>query len=1302
MSAIARNQVFSAVHTIGGLIPADMLVRISEGRDVKGSSPADYRLVGTRSVRDDAERHWDYLKSVWADLRQKLPVAQEAAAPADPTGLAVTQWLEPLFSELGFGRLTEIGAPGITADDGGKTFAISHRWNHVPLHLIPWNAILDKRSGGAGTVPAQSLVQECLNRSESHLWAVLTNGRQLRLLRDSSALATAAYVEFDLEAIFDGELFSEFVLLYRLLHVSRFDVAEGTAPSTCWLEKWRTEAIQTGIRALKQIRIGVQEAIALLATGFLQHPANDRLRKDLDTDALQHALLRFVYRLLFVFVAEDRGILHPPSTDAKIAQRYAQYASTARLRQVARRRRGSQHTDLYLALRLVLDSLGRNEGRAELGLPALGGIFEETDADRPLDGLSLSNQALLSAIRQISQIRDTNSNRYRAIDYQHLGADELGSIYEFLLELRLISSANKRAAQMVEVGGNARKTTGSFYTHSAIIECLLDSALDPVLNDAVERGLRRADLSANANQTAFIIEELLGVTVCDPACGSGHFLVAAARRIAKRLAAIRESSPEPTAEALRGAMGEVVTHCIYGVDKNPMAVELAKVSLWLEALEPGKPLGFLDAHIKQGNALVGATPALLSRGIPTVAFTSIEGDDEYFATDLKSINKREHEGRVTLFLSDTRREIPISNATFADELHSITTRRAETLRDVRAQAAAFHRLQNTQTFLHAVHVADAWCSSFFWEKTKDAPRPVTQEIFRALTTQDGDGIPKETRQKIMELADRYSFFHWHLEFPEIFRVSSDDEKADSPGWTGGFSCLLGNPPWDTLSPDEKEFFSTYDPNFRGLKKDERQAAVARLTQSPAIQERWQTSRRDIYALVHFIKRSERYRLFSQGNLGKGDFNVYRMFVETALALTGPDGTVAQVTPSGIYNGANAQAIRAELFNRWELKLMLGFINKGEEWFDGADSTMRFGAYSARRAGSTTEFSVGFQLKDPGDLAAALENPPRLLVETVRSQSEEALAISDTIGGDDAEITDHLYRQWPAFAIISDDYPRRAYQTEIHMGNDRDRYTDEEPGLPLYEGRMVAQYDHRAKAYVSGRGRSAVWDELEFGSAKKAIAPQWVVPTRNIPNKVKDRINRFRLGFCDVTSPRNERSLVATLIPPQVICGHSVPTITFEEEFEWSYLLWLGAANSLCLDFLARKKVSLHIQLGVLDSLPFPRLHPGNPIVDRLAPLTLRLTCTGPEMTPFWNRMAQFNWVPPVPEGQISPEALIDDNARAEAQAAIDAILAKHVFKVSRTQLAHILTTFPTLERKENRKFGTYRTRDLVLNAFDKA
>jgi type I restriction-modification system DNA methylase subunit len=1302
MSATTRNQVFSAVHTVGALLPADMLLRVSEGKDVPGSKPADYGLPTSESVRDEAERAWEYLKPLWRRLRTALPAdATTGAASADPTGLAGGDWLSPLFRALDFGPLTAVGEAGVPADsDETKTFPVSHRWSHVLIHQVPWNAELDKRPA-PGAVPPQSMLQECLNRTEAHLWGLLTNGRQIRLLRDSSALATASYVEFDLEAVFDGELFSEFVLLYRLLHVSRFQVAEGAAPSGCWLEKWRTEAIASGARALDQLRKGVQQAITTLGTGFLRHPENAPLRENVDPAALHGALLRLVYRLLFVFVAEDRDALLDPDASDAAKERYAKYFSSARLRSHARRRRGTAHGDLYQALRIVLDALGDVNGRPELGLPGLGGIFDKTEVDAPLRGLSLSNEYLLTAVRHLSQVRDASTRRWRTIDYRHLGAEELGSVYESLLELVPQHSASDRTFELVELAGNTRKTTGSYYTPSSLIECLLDSTLDPVIDDAVKRGEIRATAKGEPDPTDEIVDELLSLTVCDPACGSGHFLVAAARRIAKRVAAVRDRNPEPTVAAVRHALHEVVARCIYGVDLNPMAVDLAKVSLWLEALEPGKPLSFLDAHIKQGNALIGATPALLRKGIPDEAFKPIEGDDKKYAKVLERQNKAERSGQQGLFDLDS--ETRVSNTAFAAGVRRITTAASDNLAEVRRQASAYRDFAESEEFRLALHVADAWCAAFVWPKTLEAPRAITQNLFLNLQNPVRDAAPQRTHDEITRLRDQYGFFHWHLEFPEVFTVPGTEPVRDvdeATGWAGGFACVLGNPPWDTLSPDEKEFFSTYEPAVRAMKKDARQATVAKLLELPELQEKWTRHRRNLYASTHFLKDSGRYRLFAKGNLGKGDFNAYRMFVESAFTLSSPNGAVAQVTPSGIYNGANAQAIRAELFDHWNLHLMLGFINTGEQWFDGADATMRFGAYAARRPGPTINFSVGFQIKNTIDLINAIEKPFQMSVEVVRSQSPEALAISETIGGIDSEITDHLYEQWPAFGVATADFPRRTYQREIDMGTDRDRYTDEEQGLPLYEGRMVGQYDYRAKAYLSGRGRSAVWQELEFGASGKEIKPQWVVPTANVPGKIIERINRYRIGFCDVTSPRNERSLVATLIPPGVVCGHKVPTILFPDDSEWAYPLWLAAANSLCMDFLARKKVTLTMALNVLDSLPFPRLKPGNAILDRIATLVLRLVCTGPEMTGYWNSMAQYGWAAKIPANRTPAEALIDSQLRAEAMAEIDAIVAKKLFNLNRSQMEHVLKTFPTLQRKDMRKYGTYRTKNLVLSAYD--
>ncbi|WP_425827548.1 DNA methyltransferase [Streptomyces fractus] len=767
-------KTFTAISTVGGLLPADMLLRIAEGTNLPGTKPADYHLPASVPVRDEAERAWEYLKPLWRDLRSALPSDPVTGAPAaDPTNRAGNDWLSQLFRKLDFGHLTEVGSAGIAADsDASVRFPVSHRHGPALVHQIPWNGELDKRAA-AGQVPPQSMLQDCLNRTEAHLWAVLTNGRRLRLLRDTSAMATAAYVEFDLEAIFDGELFSEFVLLYATLHASRFEVGEGQAASGCWLEKWRSIAIESGSRALDHFRDGVQSALKALGTGFLSHPANNELRQQLDVHAFQTALLRLVYRMIFLFVAEDRSALLDPDADDTTRERYARYFATARLRRKALRRVGTAHDDEYRALDLLINALGSEEGRPELGLKGLGGLFNSTEADAPLTGARLSNRHLFEAVQYLARVRDAGSRRWRPVDYLRMGAEELGSVYEALLELVPKHSAADRTFELVDRIGNDRKKTGSYYTPTELTETLLDSTLNPVIDDAVKRGEQRASAQGLPDAADTIVDELLILTVCDPACGSGHFLVAAARRIAKRVAAIRERNPEPTEDAVRHALHEVVARCVYGVDLNPMAVELAKVSLWLEAMEPGKPLGFLDAHIKHGNGLIGATPALMRNGIPDKAFKKTEGDDEGWVKQLLARNTEEHRGQEGLF--EVTSETKVSNTAFAPGLRRITDAPDGELTDIRRKEAAFHDWSTSSEYLRALHIADAWCAAFVWIKREDAPPAVTDKVFRGLSDPEGDAAPKSTHDEIVRLRDQYTFFHWHLEFPEASRSGTTRE-----------------------------------------------------------------------------------------------------------------------------------------------------------------------------------------------------------------------------------------------------------------------------------------------------------------------------------------------------------------------------------------------------------------------------------------------------------------------------------------------------------------------------------------------
>ncbi|WP_405796203.1 Eco57I restriction-modification methylase domain-containing protein [Streptomyces sp. NBC_01506] len=1346
MSATTRNQVFSAVHTVGGLLPADMLVRISEskeGKDVPGSGPADYHVIGPRrSVRDEAERHWDYLKAVWRELREKLPVSPEAELPADPTGLAVDQWLEPLFNELGFGRLTTVPAGAYRADsDPDRVFPISHHWHHVPVHLAVWNALLDKRPGGVGTVPPHSLLQECLNRREAHLWGVLTNGRQLRLLRDSNALATASYVEFDLEAIFDGELFSEFVLLYRLLHVSRFETGDAGVPSACWLEQWRTEAIASGTRALDHHRDGVQRAITTLGTGFLRHPANTDLRETLDADRFHASLLRLAYRMIFLFVAEDRDALHDPGASDEARKRYAKYFSSARLRRHALRRQGTAHADQYAAMRIVLDALGREDGRPELGLPGLGGLFDDTAADAPLRDCALSNASLLEAVRHLSRVRDEKTARWRPVDYRNMGSEELGSIYESLLELVPKHSATERSFELVNRLGNDRKKTGSYYTPASLIETLLDSTLDPVIDDAQKRGEQVAAAAGEPDPSETIVRELLSLTVCDPACGSGHFLVAAARRIAKRVAAVRESNPEPTPVAVRAALHEVVARCVYGVDLNPMAVELAKVSLWLEALEPGKALGFLDAHIKHGNGLVGTTPTLMLDGIPNKAFKAVEGDDEKYARFLEKQNDHERKGQGGLF--EVVVETKVSNTAFASGLRRIIGAPSGNLRQVHAQQAAYEDWLAQKEYVHARHLADAWCAAFMWPKAKDAPAPVTHEVFQALRDPEGQSASAATHKEIDRLRDLYRFFHWHLEFPEVFAVPektrAEDEVDPATGWAGGFSCVVGNPPWDRSEFEDKKYFSVVEPSIAQTSGVERGRRIAAwIEENPEAASRYMDARRKLKSTFMFASGSGVFPLCAEGLTAGGvtKLQVDQLFAELFSSIVRSTGRFGCIIPTAIATNAGGQFLFSDFTRRGAVAVLYDFENR-KSLFVGVHAGYKFCLLSLVGRGLREPAArFAFFLEDTADLDDA---------DRVFALSPEEIALINPNTGTlpifrtrrDADLTASIYRRFPVLKIEGpggDDQWGIEFKYLFRSANDGDLFRTRQQLLdegwelqsnrfvregevmsPLYEAKMVDFFNHRAADVVKSetavnrqnQPKYLTRDELNDPD-RLAVPMYWVAADHEISTRrngkevqvpgISKRLadmewgRGWLCGWCDVTASTNERTAIPAFLPLTATL-HTYP-LMFPKVSAFLVAALVAVQSSLVFDFSSRQKISdAHMKLFIWKQLPVPTPRILEPHAAFITPRVTELVCTAYDMTPLARDLgdtgAPFHW---------------NEARRAQIRAELDAYFF-HLYGISRDDTDYILETFQSetggLKNNEIAKYGHYRTKDLVLAEYDR-
>ncbi len=514
------------------------------------------------------------MTAIWVSHRAAIP---RISADSRATSITRDRWLRFLFDELGYGPLRP-ARTGIKV--GSDVYPVSHEWEAVPVHLLGWHIPLDRRTAGvagAATRSPQSLVQGLLNRSDRHLWGIVSNGRKLLFLRASSSIVRSPHIEFDLEEMFDQRHLSDYVMLYLLCHHSRVELAIGAAgPADCWLERWYQQETERAVRALDRLHKGVIDALRILGEGFVAHKGSDKLRSELNDGGLKpeeylRLLMRLVFRLLFCLVAEERGLLPTPDADPRVKERYERYFSMRHLRALARRRPGTSHADRWDALqRIVFGAFTEDAGCSSLGLPALDTELFDAGALGILEDSKLSNRSLLAAMRALDQFTD-QSGVLRTVDFRDLAGEELGNIYESLLSLEACYDRSERKFSLTDRGNAERKATGTYYTPKPLIDSVLDATLDPLLDEA-ER--------APDPEVA-----LLGLTVCDPACGSGQFLVAAARRIAQRLVPWRDRSIESPDRAVRIAMRDVIARCVYGVDVNGLALEVAKLSLWLEAFD---------------------------------------------------------------------------------------------------------------------------------------------------------------------------------------------------------------------------------------------------------------------------------------------------------------------------------------------------------------------------------------------------------------------------------------------------------------------------------------------------------------------------------------------------------------------------------------------------------------------------------------------------------------------------------------------------------------------------------------------
>lgn len=1269
---------FTTIHTEGALLPPDLLQRILD-RTLDGLRPEeDYQIYG-QTLTEAINTAWNTLQGVWTAFKERRD-----ALSATENGLALTRdrWLMPLFRALDFGRL-ETARPRQLND---KEYPVSHTWGDIPIHLVSFRHELDKRTGG--TSP-HSLLQVVLNNDDNALWGMVSNGHYLRLLRDNASLTRQAYVEFDLQAIMDGGIFSDFALLWLLCHPSRFEHGR-----ECWLEKWMRTAQNDGTRAYDQLRQGVQDAIERLGTGF--YAQNRALLDTIGGKQFYHELLRLVYRMIFLIVAEDRDLLHLPDADPTARERYARYYSMRRLRDLAMKRRGTHHRDLYEMVKWLMNALRGDAHPSisqQLGLPILGSDLFDAQAIPNLNACTIRNDDFLAAIRHITYFIDKATNTYRLVDYRNMGSEELGSVYEALLEMNPQISDERRFVLTI-TSGNERKTTGSYYTPTALIEVLLKTSLDPILQRA-KRGGENA---------------ILALKICDPACGSGHFLIAAAHRIGRVLAQIRTGDDEPTSQALNKAVRDVISHCIYGVDLNPMAVELCKVNLWLESLEAGKPLTFLDHRILMGNSLFGTTPALMQQGIPNEAFTMLTGDHKQMVNEYKGINRGELKARAS------------GQRSIFDQLpadYTYLTRAMNALEDIpQDNIAQIHEIERRYLALaqnpeyrKAKLLADGWCAAFVWEKNgfnHDLPMPITDRLYRQLEENPDNLSLVDSRYipHIARLADEYHFFHWHIAFPDVFVV----ETSDNPhGWTGGFDCVLGNPPWERIKLQEKEWFAQRAPEIANAPNaNARKQMIDHLreTENPLYLD-FLADLRKAEGESHYARSSNRFPL-----CGRGDVNTYALFAETARQLLHPNGRAGIIVPSGIATDDTTKFFFQDVVDTQSLVAFYDFENR-DGVFPAVHRSFKFALMGLSNGGSAQANFTFFALD-----VADLDHPDK---QITLSPADIAIINPNTRTAPtfctrrDADITKRVYERVP---ILIQEEPvinpwGISFMAMFHMSADSGLFRtaddlkaggygldgnwfvkDEDVYLPLYEAKMMDFYDHRTAQVVISETAMVRQGQPDYVTLAQHQDPYFMPMPRywvNIAN-VEEKIGNgeWLLGFRDITSGTNERTTVSSLIPTAGV-GHKLPLMFIDKEMKKVFRTCIiSCMNSFAFDYISRQKIGgVNMTFFIVKQLPTlpPQVYTPD-LLAFIVPRVAELTYTAWDMQAFARDIgydgAPFMW---------------DEYRRFVMRCELDALYF-HLYGISREDVDYILDTFPIVKRKDEAQHGEYLTKRAILTLYD--
>lgn len=1374
---------YTSIHIYGHLLSDDILHNIERDNTLNGNRDQDFGM--DISVSSAIDYVWSSLRNDWNFYKERAN--NERLVNKDPYGTRrARDLMERLFQSLGY----SLDRQATNIEVSGTNYDISytcHDLGKMPFIIIGEGIsadgsidTLDKCSldyrakGGMRKKSAHATMLEYLNATEN-VYGIISNGQILRIIRNSGQLVKLTYIEFDLRRMLEEDKYTEFCLMFRLLHASRFRTS-GDEP--CVMERWFNMSIESGNRIRNGLSRAVQTTMETIGNAVLtsEGEGNNALREaftngTMDATQLNKELIHFIYRLLFLFIIEERGLVYqiPDSPDAPDYKQlcqwqdiYKKFYAASRLRHLSELAylKQRQYSDLWQGLMDTFHLFEPDTFGEKLGIKPLGGVLFGTETLHWLKQCQVSNKDLLAAFSALNEFEDERQQKVK-INYTSLDVEEFGSVYEGILEMRPFVQPGVAASdwQFGFVGGLDRQSTSSYYTRPDLVQNLIKTTLEPVIKEKI----------AAQTTTEEKVKALLNMKVCDAASGSGHIVLAMARTIAWYICTLRTGEDNPASLDYRQALREVISRCVYAVDYNPDAVELCKVVLWIEGYCAGKPLSFLDHHIRCGNSVLGVSDLqMLIDGVPDKALTA---DDKDTLKALKKLNQEavkkinnQNSDEPLLGLEDTFGVVKLSAAQIglADKIRFINHLPEDTLEEEIIKQDRWRELMESARVDCLRRACDIYTYAFYKTVKHDeilidnesvngkikleAEVPYTKTVTRALQEIEAmecaekgktfltyyRELSKDFKSEVKRIAEEQRFFHWCVEFPEVFAANK------------GFDVMCGNPPWDKIKVEDKKWFESHnraDIVNAGTASQRKEVIEALQTSDPTLYKEYAKALADAEALSRFARLAGRFDLTATG-----DIDLYPMFAELCLSFS--KEAWGLVLPTGIAMNDSNKAFFSKLIDENRLISLYDFENR-EKLFD-IDSTNHFCLLTIGKEQDTPRTVKG------GFFLTRLDHllDPRRIYTLQTSDFARLNPNTKTCPvfrtSRDAKLTAKIYRNstilynettgdnpWNVkfsrmLDMSNDSYLFRTYAQLTAQGATLNGNTfttvDGETYVPLYEGKMIWHYNHHYGTWPTEGERPNSINmppEDELANPDSCIMPWYWVPLAAVKerlvkydkdgNVVWEWKHNWMLCFRDISKSTNERTIIATIVPKQGF-NNKTPII-FEESGILDGTIMCGILSSIVFDYVTRQKVGGK-SMNFFYVKQFPVLTPEQipsamqwQIVKRVAELCYFNHDMDGWASELWDEMNEEQRAE-LPQLGAQQPWIYNPERRAILQAELDAIFA-HLYGLNTEDLRYILDpedvcgkgcineTFRVLKDNEIRQYGEYRTKRLVLEAWNK-